>query len=139
MVKIINEISDLLEIKKSNTYDLREFDTVIIKFDLSTKCTIKANRIVCCDLTAPYVSCHIITSIGNIVCNSIKANIIVCSNLLSDYIIANNIQAMAIKAPIDILSFNISCDTILSRDITSHYLKCNDCFTDNLNVQEQHI
>lgn len=139
MTKVINEQFELFEFEKSNTYDLTAFDTVIIKFDLSTKYKIKANRIICCDLTASYVSCSSIYSIGDIVCYSIKANVIECRKLISTHVRSNNVQAIEIKGFIKITAFNISCDCISGLIITCHYLECIDCYTNELNVREQHI
>ena len=139
MIKIFNDRYELLEFKKKNIYDFTEFDTIIIKFDLSTKCIIKANKIICLDLTALRIYSSIIYSIGDITCNEINANSLICNTLLSDYVKSNNIEALEIKGIINISAFNIMCDNILSFDINCHYINCDKCFTDKINAREQHI
>lgn len=139
MIKIFNEQSDLLEFKKSNIYDFTKFDTIIIKFDFSTKCIIKANKILCQELTASSISCSFISSSSNITCNSIKAISIICDSLLSNHVVTNNIEALEIKATNSISAYNIWCITILSLDIKCYHIKCYKCFTDYLNSQEDDI
>ena len=139
MIKIFNDQYDLLEFKKFNTYDFTKFDTIIIKFDFNTKCTIKANKIICLDLTALNIYCSIISSIGDINCNEIYANSLICNKLISNFVKSNNIEALEIKGIINISAFNIMCDNIVSFYINCHYINCDKCFTDNLNAREQHI
>ena len=139
MIKIFYDRYELLEFKKKNIYDFTSVDVIIIKFDFKTKCMIKANKILCCNLSASYISCTNISSIVDIACYSIKANNIICNNLISNYITANNVIAVEIKVPNNITSFSICCDTILSFDIACHYINCDKCYTDKLNAREQHI
>lgn len=139
MIKIFNDRYELLEFKKKNIYDFTSVDVIIIKFDFETKCMIKANKILCYNLSASYISCTNISSIIDIVCYSIKANNIICNNLIGNYITANNIIAVEIKVPNNITSFSICCDTILSLEINCHYIKCDKCFTNFINAREDHI
>lgn len=139
MVKIINDRYDLLEFKNSNTYDFTNYEVIIITFDFSTKCTIKANKIICCNLTVPNINCTSLSSYCDINCQSIKASTIICNKLISKYIIANSIQAMEIKGFNSTSAFNISCNKILSLSIKCHYIKCDYCYTDFINAREDHI
>ena len=139
MIKVINDRYELLEFKKSNVYDFTNYEVIIITFDFNTRCIIKANKILCYNLTALYINCTSLSSINNITCHTIKASTIICNNILSNNIKANSIQAIEIKAPISISVFNISCNSILSFDIKCQYIKCDKCFTDKLNAREQHI
>ena len=139
MIKIINDRYELLDFKKSNIYDFTPFEVVIITFDYKTEDSIKANKIVCCKLEARHIICQNISSIDDIICNTIKSNIIICNKLLSDYVTSNDIQSIEINVVYNILSFNISCNTILSRHIVTHYIKCDNCYTNELNAREQHI
>ena len=139
MIKIFNEPCELLQFKKLKIYDFTEFDTIIIKFDFSTNYSIRANKIICLDLTALNIYCSIIYSIGDITCNEINSNSLICNKLLSDYVKSNNIEALEIRGIVNISAFNIMCDNILSFYINCHYINCDKCFTDNLNAREQHI
>lgn len=139
MIKIINDQYELLEFKKSNIYDFTSYEVVIITFNFCTQDIIKANKILCCDLTASNIICTSLSSYCDIDCQSIKASTIICNILMSNYITANTIQAMEVKGLISTSAFNISCNKILSLNIKCHYIKCDYCFTDYINTREQHI
>ena len=139
MIKIFNDRYELLEFKKKNIYDFTSVDVIIIKFDFKTKCMIKANKILCHNLSASYISCTDISSIVDITCYSIKAINIICNNLIGNYVTANNIIAVEIKVSNNITSSSINCNTILSLEIRCHYISCDNCYTDFINDQEDHI
>ena len=139
MIKIINDIYELLEFKKANIYDFTSYDVIIITFNFSTQDIIKANEIVCCDLIASSITCTRLSSYCDINCQSIKASTIICNKLISNYITANSIQAIEIKGFINISAFNICCNKIVSYGIKCHYIKCEHCYTDYINAREQHI
>ena len=139
MIKIINDRYELLEFKKSNIYDFTNYEVIIITFDFSTQDTIKANKILCCNLKALAIECTSLSSYNDIDCQSIKASTIICNKLISNYITANSIQAMEVKGLISTSAFNICCNKILSLNINCHYIKCDYCFTDFINAREDHI
>ena len=85
MIKVINDRYELLDFKKSNVYDFTNYEVIIITFDFNTRCIVKANKILCCKLTASAITCNSISSLDDIITKA--------GNLASDQGMIGRLQA----------------------------------------------